>query len=159
MINNITMRSKDAVQASLAECYVTIAGERYNFMQALSVDAKVNKTKKDVPILGRSMKGSKAVGMKGTGSAKFHFNTSIFRKVMQHYKETGEDLYFDMQITNEDPTSAAGRQTATLIDCNIDGLTLTKFDADGDFLEEEFDFTFEDWNMPEEFKLLDGMKA
>ena len=128
-------------------------------MQALSVEAKAEKVKKEVPILGRSMKGNKATGMKGTGSAKFHFNTSIFRKVLQHYKDTGEDLYFDMQITNEDPTSSAGRQTVTLIDCNIDSLVLVKFDADGEFLDEDFDFTFEDWNMPEEFKVLDGMMA
>ncbi len=159
MINNITMRSKDAIQAALAECYVTINGNRYNFMQALSIDAKVEKVKKEVPILGNPMKGNKSVGMKGKGSAKFHFNTSIFRQVMQHYKETGEDLYFDMQITNEDPTSAAGRQTVILIDCNIDSLVLTKFDADGDFLEEDFDFTFDDWSMPEEFNILDGMMA
>lgn len=159
MINNITMRSKDAIQASLAECFVTISGNRYNFMQALSVEAKVEKVKTEVPILGRAMKGNKAVGMKGTGSAKFHFNTSIFRQVMQHYKDTGEDLYFDMQITNEDPTSAAGRQTVILTDCNIDSLVLTKFDADGEYLDEDFDFTFEDWTMPEEFNLLDGMMA
>ncbi len=159
MINKITMKSKDAIQASLAECYVTISGERYNFMQALSIDAKVEKVKKEVPILGQSMKGNKAVGMKGSGSATFHFNTSVFRQVMQHYKDTGEDLYFDMQITNEDPTSAAGRQTVILIDCNIDSLVLTKFDADGDFLEEDFDFTFDDWSMPEEFNVLNGMRA
>lgn len=158
-MNNITMRSKDALQASMAECFVTLDGNRYNFMQALNVEAKVEKVKTEIPILGRAMKGNKAVGMKGTGNAKFHFNTSIFRKVIQHYKETGEDLYFDMQITNEDPTSDAGRQTVILIDCNIDSLVLAKFDADGEYLEEEFDFTFEDWSMPEEFNLLDGMMA
>lgn len=159
MINNITMRSKDAIQASLAECYVTINGSRYNFMQALAVEAKVSKVKSKIPILGRAMKGNKAVGLEGTGNAKFHFNTSIFRQVIQYYKDTGEDLYFDMQITNEDPTSAAGRQTVILTDCNIDSLVLTKFDADGEYLDEEFDFTFEDWTMPEEFNLLDGMMA
>lgn len=159
MASNITMKSKDALQASLAECYVTIGDNRYNFMQALNLEAKVEKVKTEVPILGRSMKGNKATGMKGTGSATFHFNTSIFRKIMQHYKETGEDMYFDVQITNEDPTAAVGRQTIILIDCNIDSMVLAKFDADGEYLEEEFDFTFEDWSMPEEFNILDGMNA
>ena len=77
---------------------------------------------------------------------------------MVRYKETGEDIYFDMQITNEDKTSRAGRQTVVLIDCNIDGGILAKFDADGEYLDEDMDFTFEDFKMPETFNILDGMQ-
>ena len=76
--------------------------------------------------------------------------------MMVQYKDTGEDVYFDIQITNEDPTSKVGRQTIILIDCNIDGGTLAKFGADDDYLDEEMDFTFEDFKMPEAFKHLDG---
>ena len=43
------------------------------------------------------------------------------------------------------------------IDCNTDGGILAKFDADGEYLDEDMDFTFEDFKMPESFKLLDGM--
>ena len=63
-----------------------------------------------------------------------------------------------MQITNEDKTSRAGRQTVILIDCNIDGGILAKFDADGEYLDEDMDFTFEDFKMPETFNILDGMQ-
>ena len=76
---------------------------------------------------------------------------------MYKFKETGKDIYFDIQITNEDPTSSVGRQTVVLKDCNIDGGILAKFDADGEYLDEDMDFTFEDFEMPEEFKLLKGM--
>ena len=75
---------------------------------------------------------------------------------MIRYKETGEDVYFEIQISNEDKTSAAGRQTIVLIDCNIDGGVLAKFDADGEYLDEEMSFTFEDFKMPESFTELDG---
>ena len=40
----------------------------------------------------------------------------------------------------------------------MDGGILAKFDADGEYLDEEMDFTFEDWEMPEEFKRLAGMQ-
>ncbi len=43
-----------------------------------------------------------------------------------------------------------------LIDCNIDGGVLAKFDADGEYLDEEMSFTFEDFKMPESFTELDG---
>lgn len=155
---NATMNAKDTLSASLAECFVTIDGNRYNFMQAIKVEAKFERTKTEVPILGKTGKGNKSTGWKGTGSATFHFNTSIFRQMMQRYKDTGEDLYFEMQISNEDPTSQAGRQTIVLLGCNIDGGILAKFDADGETLDEDMDFTFEDFKMPETFNVLDGMQ-
>lgn len=154
---NITMKAKDSISAKLAECYVTIGSRRYNFMQAINVEAKFEKTKTEVPILGKTGMGNKSTGWSGTGSATFHYNTSIFRQMMLDFKETGEDIYFDMQITNEDPTSSVGRQTINLIDCNIDGGVLAKFDADGEYLDEDMDFTFEDFKMPEKFTELDGM--
>ena len=151
------MAVKDTISASLAECFVTIEGNRYNFMQAISLEANFEKNKTEVPILGKTGKGNKATGWKGTGSATFHYNTSIFRALMKRYKDTGEDVYFDIQITNSDPTSSVGRQTVILKDCNIDGGLLAKFDADAEYLDEDMDFTFEDFDMPEEFKLLLGM--
>lgn len=55
-------------------------------------------------------------------------------------------------------TSRVGRQTVILKDCNIDGGVLTKFDANAEYLEEEMDFTFEDFEMPETFAPLAGME-
>lgn len=154
---NITMKGKDALSAKLAECFVTVGTNRYNFMQAINFEAKFEKVKTEVPILGKTGAGNKSTGWKGTGSATFHYNTSIFRQMMLDFKNTGEDIYFEIQVTNEDPTSAAGRQTMVFMDCNIDGGILAKFDADGEYLDEDMDFTFEDFKMPESFKILDGM--
>ncbi len=151
------MKAKDTISASLAECFVTIGSRRYNFMQAINLEAKFEKNKTEVPILGKTGKGNKATGWTGTGSATFHYNTSIFRQMMLDYKDSGEDVYFDIQISNEDPTSSAGRQTINLLDCNIDGGILAKFDADGEYLDEDMDFTFEDFKMPEKFTDLQGM--
>lgn len=157
MPNNIVMKAKDTISAALAECYVTIEGNRYNFMQAINFEGKFDKNKSKVPILGKTGKGNKATGWEGTFSATLHYNQSIMRQLMLRYKETGEDVYFEIQITNEDPTSSAGRQTVTFIDCNIDGGVLAKFDADAEYLDEDVEGTFEDFEMPETFTLLDGM--
>lgn len=151
------MNAKDAVSASLGECYITIDGNRYNFMQAINVEINMEKTKVEVPILGKLGKGNKAVGWKGTGKATFHYNTSIMRELLYKYKSEFIDTYFEMQLTNEDKTTTVGRQTIILIDCNLNGGILAKVDADGEFLDEESEFTYEDWEMPEKFKILDGM--
>ena len=75
---------------------------------------------------------------------------------MERY--TGEDIYFDLQVTNEDPTSRAGRNTKIYKDCNLDEGQLQQFDAAGDWLEQELSGTFEDYLSPEKYKMLDGMQ-
>ena len=157
MAKNVVMRGRDAVFAALAQCYVTISGRRYNFMQMIDFEAKVDKDKVEIPILGQTGKGNKAAGWKGTFKGTAHYNSSVFRKILLQYKKTGDDIYFDIQIVNEDPTSAAGKQTIILTGCNLDGGILAKFDADGEYLDEDIEGTFEDWSMPNEFKVLSGM--
>lgn len=153
----VTMQAKNAVSAKLAECYITVDGERFNAMQAIDLKAEFKKNKSTIPILGKTGQGNKANGWTGTGSATFHYNSSKFRELMVQYKDTGEDVYFDILITNDDPTSQVGRQTVLLIDCNIDNGVLAKFDASGEYLDETMDFTFEDYKLVEKFTDLDGM--
>lgn len=66
--------------------------------------------------------------------------------------KTGVDTYFDIQVTNEDPTSSIGAQTVLLKDCNLDSVVLASFDVDADVLEEDVDFTFSDADLLEKFK-------
>ena len=155
---NQTMNAKDSVSSKFSVFYLTIYNNRYNFMQAINLEANFEKTKSEVPILGKTGSGNKSTGWKGTGSATMHYNSSIMRELMERFKKTGEDVYFDIQVTNEDPTSSVGRQTVILKDCNIDGGVLAKFDADGEYLDEDIDFTFEDFEIPEKFKMLNGMQ-
>lgn len=154
-----TMHSRNAVSAKMAECYITIDGNRYNFMSAINVEVNFEKNKTEVPILGRMNKGHKSTSSSISGSAEFHFNTSIWRELAYRFQETGGDIYFDMQITNEDITASdIGRQTIILYDCNFDSVTLAAFDADSDdVLTESIDFTAERFEIPEKYTLMDGV--
>lgn len=154
---NVIMKGQDTVSAKLAECFITIAGRRYNFGNIIDFEAPIEKNKVEVPILGKIMTSHKTVGMSGSFSGTMHYNQSIFRQTLIDYKNSGIDPYFEIQITNEDPQSSVGRQTIILKDCNLDGGMLTKFDADGEYLDEDVEGTFEDFTMPEKFKALIGM--
>ena len=153
-----TMHAIDVVAAKLANCFITINGNRYLLMQAKNLEAKIEKEKAEVPILGRTGKGHKVTRPIATGSMTIYNNPSMFTKLLKDYKDTGTDIYFDIQITNEDPTTSVGRQTIILKDCNLDSGIIAAFDADGDWLEQDVDFTFEDFEMPEQFSQLDGMQ-
>ena len=154
-----TMSARNAVSAKMAECYITIGDNRYNFMSAINVEVTFEKNKTEVPILGRMNKGHKASSSNITGSAEFHLNTSIWRELAYKFQETGEDVYFDMMIVNEDITASdIGRQTIHLYGCNFDSVILAAFDADSDdTLTESMDFTVERFEIEEKFKMMDGM--
>lgn len=148
------LSAKDTLYGASAACYAVINGTRYNFANVIKLEAKAEKTKTKVPILGKVSKGNKAAGVEYSGNMTLHYNSSIMREMMLNYTKNGVDTYFDIQVTNEDATAAAGRQTVTLSDCNINNIILAKFDADGNYLDEEIDFTFEDWDLPEQFTQL-----
>ncbi len=152
------MNAKDAVYGSLAECFITIDGNRYNFMSLTEFESMFEVNSKDVPILGKVGKGHKPAGGNGTWKGTAHYNQSIFRKIADQYQKTGVMPYFEIQVTNEDPTSSVGRQTIIHHDCLCDKFTLAKFQAGEDLLEEELSGTFEEFDMPEEFTMMNGMK-
>lgn len=158
MSNTTTMEAKDAVSSKLATAYATIEGNRYLLFQAKSFEANFKKNKKEVDILGRTAKGHKASGWAGSFKLTIYHTTEIFNNMFEKYKDTGEDIYFELQVTNEDPSSAAGRNTKLYKGCNLDDGVLQSFDSAGDFLEQSLNGTFEDYVSPEKFKQLQGMQ-
>ncbi len=72
---NPTMNANDAVYGSLAECYVTIDGNRYNMMQLYDFESSAAINLIDVPILGRTGKGKKPRAGRGHGKGQ-HIITS-----------------------------------------------------------------------------------
>lgn len=156
-MSKIVMQGKDAVSAKLAECFITVGNNRYNFMQAIDFEAKFERVKSKIPILGQPGAGNKSTSWRGTGKATFHYNSAVFRDMMLKFKNTGNDVYFEIQVTNHDPASSSGKQTIVFVDCNIDGGILAKFDANGEYLDERLDFTFEDFRIPQRFNRLSGM--
>lgn len=157
-ISNVTMNAKDSLSAKLAECFVTIGENRYNAFNFIKFEGKLKKKKQTVAILGKTGSGNKSTGWDGTFTAEMHYNVSIYRQMLLDYKNTGADTYFEIQITNEDTTSDAGRQTVVFKNCNLDEGILSMFDASSDNpLSESVSGTFDDFEIPESFTLLDGM--
>ena len=155
-MNGAIMEAKDAVYGSLAECFITINGRRYNFMNLIDFESKWEVTISDVKILGKVGLGHKAAGGKGTWKGTAHYNQSVLREMANTYQKTGVMPYFTIQVSNEDPTSAVGRQTVIHNNCLCDSFILAKFKAGEEILDEDLSGTFESWDMPEKFKELDG---
>ena len=145
------LRAKDTINGALGTCFAIIDGSRYEIMQAKNVEAKVEKTKSEIPILGLTSKQHKAGGWNGTGTMEVYYISSLFRQVMLEYMKNGVDTYFELLITNEDPTSETRKQTVLLKGVNINSMVLTKLDIEKDSLDETMMFTFNDADLLDVF--------
>jgi len=67
------------------------------------------------------------------------------------FAKTGKDTYFNITIVNDDPTSTVGKQTVVLYNCNIDSVVLARLDTESDVLEDDIDFTFDDFDILDSF--------
>jgi len=150
-------REPDAISGKMARAYATINGQMEELFYAKKLEAKIEKNKVDVPVLGRTNTPQRSAGWSGSGTLTVYYVTSKFRQLMRNYIKTGQDFWFDLQIINEQPGSAAGRQTVTLKDCNLDSISAAQFDATSDdMLEEELPFTFGDYDVAEQFNTIIG---
>lgn len=109
-----------------------------------TLEAKIEKQKAEVKVLGSRSVQHKAAGWTGTGSMTIYYMTPLFRNMMLEYVKNGKDTNFIIQITNEDPMSSIGTQTVCLKNVNLNSVVMAKLDTESDVLEEEVEFTFDD---------------
>lgn len=145
------MLAKDTISGQSARAYTTINGQVEEMFYAKKLEAKVKKNKKEIKTLGKTGTQNKANGFSGTGSMTIYYVTSKFREIMLQYTKTGVDTYFDIQVTNQDPTSSVGAQTTILKGVNLDEIVVATLDVESETLEEEVSFTFDDWDLQGSF--------
>ena len=143
-----TLNAPDTISGKEGRAYAKIDGNNEDLFFAKTIESTVEKSKSEVKAIGKRMTGHKTTGGNGTGSMTLYFMTPLFRQMIKQWKETGQDIYFDMVIENDDQESSAGKQSVLLIDCNLDSVVLGKLDGDSDDpLDEDVDFTFEDFDI------------
>ncbi|MEK3722312.1 phage tail tube protein [Paenibacillus sp. FSL H8-0034] len=142
------LNARDTLSGQEGTAFATITGadgakQNEEMFYVKKLEAKVEKDKTDIKTLGRRGTQHKANGWKGTGTMTIYYVTTLFRQMMLDYIGTGKDSYFDLKVTNEDPASAAGKQTVILKNVNLDSVIMASLDTDSTALEEEVSFTFD----------------
>jgi hypothetical protein len=147
------LKAGDTISGQEARAYITINGRNEEAFYAKKLESKVTKEKAKIKTLGKRGTQNKAKGWEGAGTLTVYYVTSLFRELMIQYIKTGKDSYFDITVTNEDPTSSVGAQTVVLKDCNFDEVSMALFDVEADALEEDMAFTFEDVDLLDKFNV------
>lgn len=145
------------ISGKQATAFATINGNVEELFYAKSLESTIEINKVDVPVLGKTNTPSVPSGWTGSGTLTVYYVTSVFRQLVRDYVKKGTPFYFDLQVTNEDPASSIGKQTAVLKSCSIDSITAAKFDnTSDDKMDEELPFTFNDYDLLDTF---DGPQA
>ena len=125
-----TLNAPDTISGKEGRAYAKINGNNEELFYAKTIEANVEKSKSEIKAIGKRMTGHKTTGANGSGSMTLYYMTPLFREMLRQWKETGKDVYFDM------------------VDCNLDSVVLAKLDGDSDdALDEDADFTFEDFDI------------
>ena len=151
------LRAGDTISGQEGTAQAIINGKVESLFMIKSLEATIEKNKEEIKTLGRRGTQSKAAGWSGSGSMTVYYVSSLFRRLILDYVKNGRDVYFDIIISNDDPTSTIGRQTVALHGCNLDSVMATKLDIDATALDEDLDFTFDDVDLLEEFSLPDNL--
>lgn len=157
MPNQNIMPAYEAIDGRKAIAYATIKGKRYQLFQLKSFETKTEKNNVELQRLGTTVAGNLTSGIKLSWEAEMYYNTDIFRALAMEYLKTGKETYFDLQVTNDDPNSSAGRHTVILRDCKINNINMAMINVENQALTEKVDGTCEDIDAPELFKVLEGM--
>ena len=153
---DLTLKAMDTISGQYGAAYASIDGNTEKMLYLKKIEATVEKTKKEIKVLGYSCTKNKSTGWKGTGTATLYYITSLYRKYMLRYMNTGQDFNMDLYIENEDPSSDAGKQKIWLKNVNFDKIILAKLDVDSTELDEEVSFTFDGAEILNEFDEVEG---
>lgn len=145
------LKAGDIISGQEGRVTATIDGNVELLAYVKSVEATFEKQKSEINTLGHRGTQHKTTGWSGSGSMTLYYVTSLFRQLAAKYAKTGKDTFFDLTIENNDPTSSVGRQTVVLYNCNVDSTILAKLDVDNTELDEDMDFTFDDFEVLDSF--------
>lgn len=145
------LRAGDTISGQEGRATAVIDGNVENLFFIKTLEATFEKTKAEVKTLGHRGVQHKGTGWSGSGSMTLYYVSSLFRKLALKYAKEGKDTYFNATVENNDPTSTIGKQTIVLYNCNIDSTIIAKLDTDSDVLEEDIDFTFDDFDILDSF--------
>ena len=148
------LQAEDAVNGREGVATAEIDGQIVELMELANITITVEKNKTEFKAMGQRNTQNKTTGWTGKGSANVRYISTRWAKMIQDYVKNGKDTYFTIVVTNEDPGSKTGKQVIQVLGCNIDSIDIAKLDVDTEILDQDIDFTFNDFNVLEEFNSL-----
>lgn len=135
--------AKDTVNGAEGKVFVTRDGKQIEVAGMMNITTYADIQGKEMRVVGTRTIQNKANGAKQTGKGNIYYGTSLWTDMVLDYINTGNMPQFDLQITNDDPSSSVGSQTIAYYGCELTGsVPLSILDSEEAMLNYEFNFTY-----------------
>ena len=153
MNHNNVMNTNDAPVAKFAEVFVTLNNRRYSMLMCKNFEGKANISNQDVPRMGSVIMGKKPTTVEISFTMTIYKCTEIFDDVIEEFMRTGVMPKFDIQTSNDDPSTSVGRSSKVYNDCTLDGdVLLSLAGSEDDFIEQEISGFAGGFTRPEKYR-------
>lgn len=143
---------RDTVSGKEGKAFATINGVVHELFGLKKIDTSLDIQSEDMTVVGTRKIQQKSNGAKMSGTATIYYGTPLFIQMAKDYVKSGSLTSFDIQVTNNDPTTTIGEQIVAYYDCKLTGtVPLSKLDADSSMLSIDISFTFDDFETLESF--------
>lgn len=135
--------AKDTVNGAEGKAFVTRDGKQIEVAGMMNITTYAEIQGKEMRVVGTRTIQNKANGAKQTGKGNIYYGTSLWTDMVLEYINTGNMPQFDLQVTNDDPSSSVGSQSIAYYGCELTGsIPLSILDSEEAMLNFEFNFTY-----------------
>jgi hypothetical protein len=145
------MLERDAVNGKEGRAVATINGKQIELFNLKNLNLECSLDKSDFKVVGTRVVQKKVTGIQFTGSMQIVYGSPHWKQMVKEYVLTGRLPYFNIQVTNNDPSVTIGTQTIVVYNCLIDGTKLAQLDSETDVMTEDVNFTYTHFEILEAF--------
>ena len=135
--------AKDTVNGAEGTIVITRNGQNYVIAGMRNIRATGNIQSEDMRVVGTRAIQQKPNGVQLTGTCNIYYGFDLFREIVLQYINTGYMEEFDIQITNNDPTTSLGSDVTAYYGCHLTGeIPLSILDSETSMLNYDFNFAY-----------------
>lgn len=135
--------AKDTINGAEGKVFVTINNQNIEVacMRNITTNAEIQSN--DMRVIGTRTIQNKNNGAKLTGTGNIYYGTNLWTDMVLQYIQTGVMPEFDLQITNNDPTTSIGSQVMAYYGCTLTGtIPLSILNDEEAMLNYDFNFAY-----------------
>lgn len=137
--------AKDTVNGAEGKVFITVDGKNIEIAGMRNITTNAEIQGNDMRVIGTRKIQNKANGAKLTGTGNIYYGSNLFLDMVLKYINTGVMQQFDIQITNNDPTTSIGAQTMAYYGCQLTGtIPISILNDEEAMLNYDFNFTYTD---------------
>lgn len=135
--------AKDTVNGAEGTIVITRKGQNYVIAGMRNIRPTGNIQSEKMRVIGTRKIQDKPNGVELTGAGNIFYGFDLFREIVLQYINTGYMEEFDIQITNNDPTTSLGSDVTAYYGCHLTGeIPLSILNSETSMLNYDFNFAY-----------------